>query len=134
MKAACCMLLIVLVAVSAFACEALEPKNPVKTAAVCGRVEGPDGKTLGGFGLKLIRKDQTPVSEMQTDEAGNFRFASLEKGDYYMVTNSRGWAPLGWPVMVTSSKALEGCRQPLIVRPSLVCGGSISKKGYRPRF
>ncbi len=125
---------ILLIAVRVLACEALQPKNPVKTEAVWGRAEGPDGQPLADFELRLVQKDQTLVSEVYTDASGNFSFPQLPKGDYFMATTSKGWWPLGWPVRVTDLRASRNCNHPLTVRPSLVCGGSISQKGYHPRF
>ncbi len=134
MKIAYFLIATILIATHVFACEALLPKNSLKTPAVCGHVQAPDGEALPDFGLQLVRKDQTVAAVARTDAAGNFQFESVERGDYYMITNSKGWAPLGWPVNVTSSKAFRNCGHPLIVQPSLVCGGSVSKKGYHPRF
>jgi hypothetical protein len=132
-KASYCLATVVL-ATSAFACEALLPKNPLKAAAVCGRADGPDGKPLPDVVLQLIREDQTVISETRTDAAGGFQFAAVDKGKYYLTINTKGWAPLGWPVTVTRSKASKSCSDPLIVEPQLVCGGSVGKKGYHPTF
>ena len=105
-------------------------RSSPRTREDCGRAEGPDGQPLAGFELRLVQEDQTLVSELYTDAFGDFSFPQLPKGDYFMATTSKGWWPLGWPVRVTDLRAPRNCKHPLTVRPSLVCGGSISQKGY----
>ncbi len=124
---------IVLCAAPLGACEALAPRNPVKAAEVCGRGQYPAGGPIADLELRLQREDQTVVAEVRTDASGNFRFPPVTKGVYYLTTTSKGWQ-LGWPVKVTSSKLFAGWSHPMIVEPALNCGGSISKKGYRPKF
>ena len=134
MKAAQVALSILLIAVRVFACEALQPRNPVKVIAVCGRAEDPNGQALVNFELRLVRQNQALVSEVYTDAAGNFSFPLLEKGDYFMTTTAKGWWPLEWPVRVTTSKAVQNCSRPLLVRPSLICGGTVTAKGYHVKW
>jgi hypothetical protein len=129
-----CALSIFLSAVPVFACEALQPENPVKVTGVCGRAQDPNGQPLGDFELRLVRQNQALVSEVYTDAAGNFRFPALEKGDYFMTTTTKGWWPLEWPVRVTSSRDFRNCSRPLLVRPSLTCGGTVTKKGYHVKW
>ncbi len=124
---------IALSATSAAACTAIAPKNPVKAAALCGRVQDPTGSPLSDFDLRLVRENQEVVAQVQTDAKGDFQFAPVIRGTYYMTTTSGGWQ-LGAAVKVTSSKEFTTCRHPLIVQPSLGCGGGISKKGYRPKY
>jgi hypothetical protein len=51
-----------------------------------------------------------------------------------MTTASGGWL-LGSALVVTGSKQFATCRHPLIVQPGIGCGGgSISKKGYHPKY
>ena len=95
MRLTWCAISMLLVAVPGLACEALQPKNPVKTAAVCGRAEGPDGQPLADFELRLVQKDQTFLSQVYTDASGNFNFPQLPKGDYFMATTSKGWGHWG---------------------------------------
>lgn len=109
MKAIRVALAMLLFATPLFACEALLPKNPLKTAAVCGRVEDPAGQPLANFELRLVRKDQSVVSEVFTDATGHFEFPQLPKRDYFMATNSKGWAPIGWAVRVTASRTSQNC-------------------------
>jgi Carboxypeptidase regulatory-like domain len=125
---------IILCAAQLGACTALAPKNPVKAAALCGYAIDPSGARLSDFDIRLVREDQTVVAEVRTDSAGDFRFPSAPKGTYYMTTVSKGGWQLGWPVSVTGSKAYKSCSDPLIVEPQLGCGGSVSKRGYHPKF
>jgi hypothetical protein len=126
---------IILCAAPLGACEALAPKNPVKAAAVCGYAIDPSGARISDFDIRLLREDQTVVSEVQTNAAGDFRFLSVPKGNYYMTTVPKGGWLLRYPVTVTRSKAYKSCSDPLIVEPTLLCGGgSVSKKGYHPKF
>jgi len=125
---------ILLIAVPVFACEALQPKNPIKVTAVSGRAEDPNGQPLGDFELRLVRQNQTLVSEIHTDAAGNFKFPPVEKGDYFLTTTAKGWWPLEWPVRVTTSKESRSCSRPLLVRPSLICGGTVTTKGYHVKW
>ena len=128
------LLSVVVCALSVGACTSLAPKNPVKAAAVCGYVIDPSGARISDFDLRLVREDQTVVADVQTDAAGDFRFPPVPQVNYYMTTVSKGGWQLGWPVRITRSKAYKSCSDPLMVEPALVCGGSISKKGYRPKF
>jgi len=128
-----CAFSMVLAAACAWGCTSLEPKNPVKAAAVCGYAQDPTGERLANLDLQLVLKDNTVIAKAHTDDAGNFRFAPTPKGSYYLTTATKGWQ-LGWPVRITSSKAFKSCIHPLIVQPALICGGSISKKGYRAKF
>jgi hypothetical protein len=124
---------LVFFATSAAACTAIAPKNPVKAAALCGRAQDPTGSPISDFDLRLVRENQEVVAEVHTDAKGDFQFATVIKGTYYMTTTSHPWQ-LGAAVKVTSSKQFTTCRHPLIVQPSLGCGGGISKKGYRPKY
>jgi hypothetical protein len=133
-KAAQVALSIGLCAIPAAACTSIAPKNPVKAAALCGRAQDPTGSPISDFDLRLVRENQEVVAEVHSDAKGDFQFAPVIKGTYYMTTMSRGWQ-LGAAVRVTSSKGFTKCRHPLIVQPSLGgCGGGISKKGYRPKY
>ena len=127
------MLSAALIAPCAWGCTSLEPKNPVKAAAVCGYAQDPTGERLANLDLQLILKNSTVIAEARTDEAGDFRFAPVAKGDYDLITVTKGWH-LGWPVRVTGSKSFKRCSDPLIVQPALICGGGISKKGYHAKF
>jgi len=117
----------------AWGCTSLEPKNPVKAAAVCGYAQDPTGERFASFDLQLVLKDNTVIAEAHADEHGDFRFAPVAKGNYYLISATKGWQ-LGWPVRVTGSKTFKGCTHPLIVQPAINCGGSISKKGYHTKF
>jgi hypothetical protein len=117
----------------AWGCTSLAPKSPVKAAALCGYAQSPIGERLANLDLQLVLKDKTIIAEAHTDTAGDFRFAPTAKGDYYLISVTRGWQ-LGWPVRISSSKRSKDCSHPLIVQPALICGGSISKKGYHPKF
>ena len=107
----------------------LGPKNPVPAKAVCGRVQNPIGESVSDFDLQVMSKDKTVVGEVRTDSNGNFMFPPLPRGEYDLAVNSNGWR-LFWPVRVTSSKGVNKCTEPLKIRLSLVCSGSVSKKGY----
>jgi hypothetical protein len=134
-KAARLALPIMLWAVPLEASEALAPKNPVKAAALCGYAIDPNGARLSDFDIRLVRGDQTVAAAEQTDAAGDFRFPSVPKGNYYMTTVSKGGWLLRYPVRVTRSKAYKSCGDPLIVEPTFICGGgSVSKKRYHPKF
>jgi len=117
-----CLLSSSILAAPVGACEALIPKNPVKVAVVCGHVQSEVGDGLSAFELRLVRKDQTLVAESRTDAKGDFQFDSVAKGEYYLTAAMKGWW-LGWPVRVTSTKPIKGCREPLTVQPSLIWGG-----------
>ena len=132
MKVAASLSWMMLLVPMALACEALAPTKPVRVLAICGDVRAPSGDQLAEFQLRLLRKDQTLVAEVKTDSVGNFQFASVPEGDYYLAATN-GWA-LGWPIQVTSSKVVSTCRSPLHVQPALQCGGSVSKKGYHSKF
>ena len=128
-------LFVLLCAARAGGCEALTPKNPVKVSAACGYAEDSVGGRIADLDLKLVTSDQTTVSEVHTDAKGNFRFATLQLGTYVMTSGTPGWTLDGWPIRIMSSESDTKCKRPLIVRPSLAgCGGSASKKGYRPKF
>jgi hypothetical protein len=125
---------ILLCAVPVGACTAIAPKNPVKASEVCGYAQDPVGGKIADLDLKLVTEDQSVVAEIHTDAKGNFSFPPVNAGRYFMASGSQSWK-LGWPLRVTASRAYTGCKHPLIVNPSLAsCGGSISKKGYRPKF
>jgi hypothetical protein len=94
----------------------------------------PNGARLSDFDIRLVREDQTVAADVRTDAAGNFRMPPVPKGNYYMTTVSKGGWRLGWPVTVTSSRTYKSCSHPLIVEPQLLCGGSVGKKGYHPKF
>ena len=111
------------------------PKNPVKVSAACGYAEDSVGGRIADLDLKLVTSDRTTVAEVHTDANGNFRFPTTQLGTYVMTSGTRGWTVDGWPIQVTSSESYTKCKHPLIVRPSLAgCGGSVNKKGYRPKF
>jgi hypothetical protein len=131
-KISVCLLLSFVFVAPAGGCEALTPRNPVKTPLVCGYVQSPAGDRLGDFELQLVQNNAV-VADIHTDAAGDFRFASVAKGDYYIVSASIGWE-LGWPIRVTSPKVFGDCQNPLIVQPSLTCGGSVSRKGYHVKW
>ena len=133
MKLTICALPMLLAGSCAWGCTSLAPKSPVKAAAVCGYAQDPTGERIANLDLQLVLKDNTVIAETHTDAAGDFRFAPAAKGDYYLITATKGWH-LGWPVRVTNSKIFKTCGQPLILQPSLNCGGSISKKGYHTKF
>ncbi len=124
---------IVLCSASLGACTALAPKSPVKADAVCGYTQDSIGRRIPDIDLQLVREDQTVVAEAHTDASGNFNFPPVTKGTYYLTMKTRGWQ-LGWPVEVTASTSHRDCSDPLTVTPSLACGGSVSKKGYHPKY
>jgi hypothetical protein len=126
-------ILIVVATSPLWPCTALAPKNPLKASELCGRAVDSSGQPIADFDLRLDKQDGALVAEAHTNSAGDFQFAPAQKGDYIMTTASKIWT-LSWPVKVTSSKAFKSCSQPLIVQPALICGGSISKKGYHAKF
>jgi hypothetical protein len=130
-----CTLSVILVTTYACACTSLEPKNPVTAAMVCGYAVDATGDRITNLDLQLVLKDNSVIAEAHADNVGNFHFAPIAKGSYYLVTVTKGWS-LGRPVSVPSSKTFKGCSHPLIVRPALGgwCGGSVSKKGYHAKF
>jgi hypothetical protein len=116
------------------ACTWIAAKNPVKAAAACGLAQDPTGAPIADFDLRLVRENQELVAEVHTDGSGHFQFPPVAKGSYYMTTASGGWL-LGSALVVTGSKQFASCRHPLIVQPSIGCGGgSINKKGYHPKY
>ena len=133
MKGATCALTVVLAGACAWCCTSVEPKNPVKATAVCGYAQDSTGERIASLDLQLVLKDNTLIAEARTDNAGDFHFAPVAKGKYYLITVTKGWH-LGWLLRITGSKASKSCSHPLIVQPALNCGGSISKKGYHAEF
>jgi hypothetical protein len=134
-KAIACAISVILVTAYASGCTSLEPKNALKATAVCGYAQDSTGVRIANLNLQLVLKDNTVIAKASTDNAGDFHFVPVAKGNYYLITVTKAWS-LGWPVRVTSSKAFKGCSHPLIVLPALGgwCGGSVSKKGYRTKF
>ncbi|MGB6843021.1 MAG: hypothetical protein WBE16_18655, partial [Candidatus Sulfotelmatobacter sp.] len=57
---------IALSAISAAACTSIAPKNPVKAAGLCGRVQDPTGSPISDFDLRLVRENQEVVAEVHT--------------------------------------------------------------------
>jgi hypothetical protein len=55
------------------ACEAIRPKNPVRTPEVCGYAQDPIGGRIADLGLKLVTSDDTMVSEVHTDKGFSYR-------------------------------------------------------------
>jgi len=134
-KAIACAISVILVAAYASGCTSLEPKNAVKATAVCGYAQDSTGVRIANLDLELVLKDNTVIAEAHTDDAGDFHFAPVAKGNYYLITATKGWS-LGWPVRITRSSAFKSCSRPLILQPANGgwCGGSVSKKGYHAKF
>ena len=89
-----------------FPIEQLEPKWEAAPAQLGGVVRSAAGQPLAGVAVRLIATsdDGQPVqvgSSVLTDEAGRYRMAKVPLGDYNLVIEAPGRAPVQRPVYVT---------------------------------
>lgn len=91
-------LLWLLFAVPAFAGEPDE-----KPGAISGTVSIADGSAAAEVAVVLTETGQTSIS----DAEGSFRFQGLRPGDYHLVVNMAGYAPMEQRVTVGSGKTTE---------------------------
>jgi len=114
--------------------ECLAPK-PIPVAAVCGQVRDPTGDVIADVELQVLNSQKVAVADVHTDLKGDFMFSALPAGEYEITASPKGRAPLYWPLRVTRSEPVKGCKQPLYVLLGVItCGTSVGRKGYRGKW
>jgi hypothetical protein len=67
---------------------------PVLAASLSGDLTDPQGNLVMGGTVRLLRRADSSNWETRTDTAGQFSFAALEPGEYRLVAESPGFAPV----------------------------------------
>jgi hypothetical protein len=63
-------------------------------AALSGSLTDPQGGVVAGGTVRLLRRADSSSREAQTDSQGRFSFATLEPGEYRLIAEYPGFAPI----------------------------------------
>src|SRR6516165_4492504 len=67
---------------------------PGLAASLSGDLTDPEGNLVPGGTVRLLRRADSSTWEARTDTAGQFSFTPLEPGEYRLVAESPGFAPV----------------------------------------
>src|SRR6516164_4879151 len=90
-------LLVILPAISGLALGAVD---------VSGHITDPQGKTVAGAEVKLILPNGSVVSEVQSDDAGEYALRNVEAGLYRLSASGTGFLTVDKEVTVVENQAL----------------------------
>ena len=66
--------------------------DPPVPGSIRGTVVDPNGTTVAGARVKLVRQDQSPNTETQSGDDGQYSFASIAPGAYQLSITAEGFA------------------------------------------
>ena len=68
--------------------------TPLMAASLSGDLMDPQGSLVAGGTVRLLRRADSSTCETRTDTAGQFSFAALAPGEYRLVAEYPGFAPI----------------------------------------
>jgi hypothetical protein len=72
----------------------LVPMLGARASTLSGSLSDPQGRAVEGGTVRLLERADSSAREVQTDSEGQFSFASLNAGEYRLVAEYPGFAPL----------------------------------------
>lgn len=83
-------------------CITLWGSGAVAQSSLSGILTDPQGRTVSGATVRLLRQANSFSRETPTDREGRFSFAGVEPGDYQLTAESQGFAPITQDLLLST--------------------------------
>ena len=102
--------------------------KPFKVREVCGKVTNPLNEPIARAEIELLNTGPEVLSQVLTDDGGDFAIPNVSKGQYKIRVQSAGYSPVEQEFIVTKSNQNTRCNKPMQVLLQLGSGcSSVSK-------